>query len=121
MSLKNVIEGLVDTGTTDPEQARREMLHRLERAREAFAQGEEQQLGSGWLTRSEAGRVAFAPTRPDGQQLVIGGQSVNFWHEREIPGVLDAFARAIAAGDLDPQLTGGTPAGHSLPLDRLAP
>ena len=120
MSLKDVIDGVMSVPTADPEQARGKVLDKLRRAREAFAQGLDQHPGGEWITRAEDGMVAFAPTRPDGQQLVIGGQSVTFWDAGEISTVLDAFERAITAGELDPQLIGSTPAGHSLPLERLA-
>jgi len=45
---------------------------------------------------------------------------VTFWKVEELSAVLDAFEAAINAGELDPQLTGSTPAGHSLPLERLS-
>ena len=51
--------------------------------------------------------------------MVIGGQSVTIWQVEELPAVLDAFEAAITSGELDPQLTGSTPAGHSLALERL--
>ena len=118
MSLKDVVEKAVGIEAADPEQARRDMLHRLDRTRQAFMDQQESALGSGWITRAEAGRVAFTPTRPDGQPLVIGGQSVNFWEESDVPAVLDAFARAISSGELDPQLVGSTPAGQAFPTMR---
>ena len=96
------------------------MLHKLRHGRDAYASGHIDQPGGRWISTDEAGRVAFAPTRPDGQQLVINGQAVTFWQTDQIPALLDAFETAIVAGDLDPQLTGPAPAGHSLPLDRLA-
>jgi hypothetical protein len=121
MSLKDVVEGVVGATTTDPQAARGAMLDKLHHARQAYAGGGHDQLGGGWITAGEADRIAFAPTRPDGQQVVIGGQAVTFWQASELPAVLDAFEAAINAGELDPQLMGSTPAGHSLPLARLTP
>ena len=119
MSLRDVVEQAIGPVGTDPDAARGAMIDKICRARDDFHRHPDQP--GGWLTTAEAGRVAFAPTRPDGQQLVIGGQSVTFWQVGEIGGVLDAFEAAVAAGELDPQLTGETPAGHSLPLERLSP
>ncbi|WP_230781672.1 hypothetical protein [Sphingomonas sp. Leaf37] len=96
------------------------MLDKLHQARTAFDMNQSTQAGGQWLAADDAGRVAFTPTRPDGQQMVIGGQAVTFWQVGELPAMLDAFEAAINAGELDPQLTGSTPAGHSLPLERLA-
>jgi hypothetical protein len=121
MSFKDVIEEVAAAATTDPAAARRAMLDKLQQARQAYDEQRTDQPGGRWITDDEAGRVSFAPTRPDGQQLVIGGQAVTFWQRSELPAVLDAFAAAIAAGELDPQLTGATPAGHSLPRERLVP
>ena len=119
MSLRDVVEQAIGTVSPDPEAERAAMIDKIRRAREDFRRDPDQ--AGGWITKAEAGRVAFAPTRPDGQQLVIGGQSVNFFQLDEIGGVLDAFEAAVAAGELDPQLTGETPAGHSLPLEWLSP
>ena len=119
MSLKDVVAGVM--GATDPQTARRSMLDKLHAERRAFAEGRNDQPGGRWITADEQGRVAFAPTRPDGQQLVIGGQAVTFWSLNELDAVLDAFEAAIVAGELDPQLTGVTPAGHAFPLERLIP
>ncbi|MCC2980976.1 hypothetical protein [Sphingomonas sp. IC4-52] len=97
------------------------MLSKLRHAREAYQENREggDHPGGNWITPGENGKIAFAPTRPDGQQLVIGGQSVTFWEADTLGPMLDAFEAAINAGELDPQLTGPTPAGHSLPLERL--
>jgi hypothetical protein len=103
----------------DPAKERALMLSKLSHARQAYTEGRDDLPGAGWIADDESGRVAFSPTRPDGQQLVIGGQSVTFWEAGELPGMLDAFEAALNAGELDPQLTGPTPAGHSLPLERL--
>lgn len=103
----------------DPAKERALMLSKLSHARQAYAEKRGNLPGAGWFAEDESGRVAFSPTRPDGQQLVIGGQSVTFWHAGDVPAMLDAFEAAVNAGELDPQLTGSTPAGHSLPLDRL--
>jgi hypothetical protein len=120
MSLRDVVDGVVGIGTTDPLTARRAMLDKLRHARQAFADDRSDGPGGRWITTDDSGRICFAPTRPDGQQLVIGGQSVTFWQADELARVLDAFESAIASGELDAQLTGSTPAGHSLPLERLA-
>ena len=121
MSLKNVIDDAIGAAPSDPTPARAEMIDKLRHARQAFEQQRSDLPGARWITKDGDGRVAFAPTRPDGQQLVIGGQAVTFWSPSELPAVLDAFEAAIAAGDLDPQLTGSTPAGHSLPLAQITP
>lgn len=63
--------------------------------------------------------MAISPTRPDGQQLVINGQSVTFLQADQVPAILKAFENAITRGDRDPQLTGPAPAGHSMPLNQL--
>jgi hypothetical protein len=129
MSLKDLVDGAagavgsvtgVTTDPVDPTAERSALLDKLRQARTAFDMNQSTHAGGQWLARDDAGRVAFTPTRPDGQQLVIGGQSVTFWQVEELPAVLDAFEAAINAGELDPQLTGSTPAGHSLPLERLA-
>jgi hypothetical protein len=129
MSLKDLVDGAagvvgsvagVTTDPVDPTAERSALLDKLRQARTAFDMNQSTQAGGQWLAADDAGRVAFTPTRPDGQQLVIGGQSVTFWQIEELPAVLDAFEAAINAGELDPQLTGSTPAGHSLPLERLA-
>jgi len=123
MSLKGVVEGAISAigvEPVDPNAERAAMLDKLRHARTAFDMNQSTQAGGQWLARDEAGRVAFTPTRPDGQPMVIGGQSVTIWQVEELPAVLDAFEAAIKSGELDPQLTGSTPAGHSLPLERLA-
>ncbi|WP_267394990.1 MULTISPECIES: hypothetical protein [unclassified Sphingomonas] len=130
MSLKDLVEGAanavgsvaaVAADPVDPNAERLALLDKLRQARTAFDMSQSTQPGGEWLAADDAGRVAFTPTRPDGQPMVIGGQSVTFWQVGELPAVLDAFEAAINAGELDPQLTGSTPAGHSLPLERLAP
>jgi hypothetical protein len=119
MSLKSVVDSMMDVATIDPEAARSAMVDRLRQARTAFDMKQSGQAGGHWLAVDDNGRVAFSPTRPDGQQLVINGQSVTFWQRDQVPALLQAFEDAITRGDLDPQLTGPTPAGHSLPLDQL--
>ncbi len=104
----------------DPSNERALMLSKLSHARQAYAERRDDLPAAGWISEDENGRIAFAPNRPDGQQLVIGGQSVTSWEVEHLPAVLDAFEAAINAGELDPQLTGPTPAGHSLPLERLS-
>ena len=121
MSLKDAVDELVGGATPDAQSARAAMIDKLRQARHAFEADRHDGPGGRWLTTDGPERVSFSPTRPDGQQLVIGGQSVTFWHPNELPAVLDAFEAAIAAGEMDPQLVGGTPAGHSLPRERIAP
>jgi hypothetical protein len=130
MSLKDIFDGAasavgsvagVVADPVDPIVKRSAMLDKLRQARAAFDMDQSTQAGGQWLVRDIAGRVAFTPTRPDGQPMVIGGQSVTIWQVEELPAVLDAFGAAIEAGEFDPQLTGSTPAGHSLPLERLTP
>ena len=118
MSLKDTFMEAAGV-STDPIQARSLMLTKLRNARRAYEKREDLE-GAPWFAADENGRIAFTPNRPDGQQLVIGGQSVTFWEADELPRMLDAFEAAIEAGELDPQLTGPTPAGHSLPLETLA-
>jgi hypothetical protein len=129
MSLKNLVEGAasaagsvaaVAADPVDPSTERSALLDKLRQARTAFDMKQSTQAGGQWLAADDAGRVAFTPSRPDGQPMVIGGQAVTFWKVEDLPAVLDAFEAAINAGELDPQLTGSTPAGHSLPLERLA-
>ncbi|WP_085810829.1 hypothetical protein [Sphingomonas sp. TZW2008] len=105
----------------DPKKERTLMLSKLAHARRAYEEKRHDLPGAGWIAENENGRVAFSPTRPDGQQLVINGQSVTFWNADDVTRMLDAFEIAITAGELDPQLIGLTPAGHSLPLDRIMP
>ncbi|RZL29386.1 MAG: hypothetical protein EOP64_01230 [Sphingomonas sp.] len=130
MSLKDLIDGAasaagsvaaVAADPVDPHAERSALLDKLRQARTAFDKNQSTQAGGQWLAADDAGRVAFTPTRPDGQPMVIGGQAVTFWKVEELPAMLDAFEAAINAGELDPQLTGSTPAGHSLPLERLSP
>lgn len=123
MSLKDLVESAVSAvgvEPVNPEAERSAMLDKLSQARTAFDMDQSTQAGGQWLARDDAGRVAFTPTRPDGQPMVIGGQAVTIWQVEELPAVLDAFEAAIRSGELDPQLIGSTPAGHSLPLERLA-
>jgi len=122
VSLTDAIKEAVGA-TQDPVPARLAMLGKLRQARETYREDREasDHPGGHWITADENGRIAFAPTRPDGQPLVIGGQSVTFWEAATLGPMLDAFEAAINAGELDPQLTGPTPAGHSLPLERLVP
>ncbi|MGK6325144.1 hypothetical protein ACMGDM_18925 [Sphingomonas sp. DT-51] len=119
MSLKSVVDTMAGAATIDPGPARSAMLDKLRQARTAFNMNQSAQAGGHWLAADDSGRVAFSPTRPDGQQLVINGQSVTFWEADQVPALLQAFEAAITLGDLDSQLTGTTPAGHSLPLDQL--
>jgi hypothetical protein len=125
MSLKYLVEGAASAvgalgaEQVNPDAEQSAMLDKLRQARTAFDMNQSTQANGQWLARDDAGRVAFTPTRPDGQPMVIGGQSVTFWQVEELPAVLDAFEAAIKSGELDPQLTGSTPAGHSLPLERL--
>ncbi len=130
MSLKDLVDSAasaagsvaaVAANSGDTASQRSALLDKLCQARAAFDMNESTQAGGQWLVADDAGRVAFTPTRPDGQPMVIGGQAVTFWKVEELPAVLDALEAAINAGELDPQLTGSTPAGHSLPLERLAP
>lgn len=103
----------------DPAKERALMLSKLSHARQSYEEKRDDLPSAGWIAEDENGRIAFSPTRPDGQQIVIGGQSVTFWEAGDVLGMLDAFEAAVRAGELDPQLTGPTPAGHSLPLERL--
>lgn len=129
MSLKEIVEGaasavgsvagnVADPG--NPASERSAMIDKLRHARTAFDMDQSTQAGGQWLAQDNAGLVAFTPTRPDGQPMVIDGKSVTFWQAEDLPVMLDAFEAAINAGELDPQLIGSTPAGHSLPLERLA-
>ena len=129
MSLKDLIDGAasavgsVATVAADPVDANAErsaLLDKLRQARTAFGMKQSTQAGGQWLAAGDTGLVAFTPTRPDGQPMVIDGKSVTFWQVEDLPAMLDAFEAAVDAGELDPQLIGSTPAGHSLPLDRLA-
>lgn len=128
MSLKDIFGGAANAVgsvagvVADPVDSfaeRSAMLDKLRQARTGYDMDQSTQAGGQWLVRDNAGRVAFTPTRPDGQPIVIGGQSVTIWQVEELPAVLDAFKAAIEAGEFDPQLAGSTPAGHSLPLERL--
>jgi hypothetical protein len=129
MSLKDLVDGAASAAGSvaalgaDPADSAAErsaLLDKVRQARTAFDMKQSTQTGGQWLAADDAGRVAFTPTRPDGQPMVIGGQAVTFWKIEELPAMLDAFEAAINAGELDPQLTGSTPAGHSLPLERLS-
>lgn len=118
MSLKDVITSV--TGEpADPEAARRPVLDEIARNREAFAHRRGDAPADAWFSTGEPGMIGFAPRRPDGQPIVVGGQSITFWDEGEFPRVLDAFEAALRDGELDGELTGATPAGSSLPLERL--
>lgn len=97
------------------------MVDKLRQARNAFDMDRTTKAGGNWFAANGAGRVAFTPTRPDGQPMVVGGQSVTFWQVDELPAVVDAFEAVINGGELDPQLVVAAPVGHSLPLERLAP
>lgn len=129
MSLNDIVDGAasavgsvaaVAADPVDPTTERSALLDKLRQARTAFDMNQSTQAGGQWLARDDAGLVAFTPTRPDGQPMVIDGKSVTFWQVENLPPMLDAFEAAVNAGELDPQLIGSTPAGHSLPLERLA-
>ncbi|MCU6453924.1 hypothetical protein LPN01_07525 [Sphingomonas sp. A2-49] len=129
MSLKDLVDGAAGAigsaasgaaTPVEPNAERSALLDKLRAARAAFEGDRPTEAGGQWLAADDTGYVAFTPTRPDGQQMVIGGQAVTFWQAEDLPAMLDAFEAAISAGELDPQLTGSTPAGHSLPLERLA-
>ena len=102
----------------DPDANRRPVLERLAKNREAFNDPSKKVRGR-WFEIGNNQVVAFTPTRPDGQPIVIDGQSVTFWKADEFPGILDAFEAAIKAGEIDDQLEGSTPAGASLPTRQL--
>ncbi len=129
MSLKNIVEGAASAvgsvaataaNPADSTSEQSAMIDKLRHDRTAFDTDQSTQAGGQWLAQDEAGLVAFTPTRPNGQPMVIDGNSVTFWQAEDLPVMLDAFEAAINAGALDPQLIGSTPAGHSLPLERLA-
>lgn len=122
MALKDIIAKLTPENEKlfhdDPEAARRPMLDRLAKNRAAFNDPSQKVRGK-WFTIGNNQMVSFTPTRPDGQPIVIDGQSVTFWKADEFPLILDAFEAAIIAGELDSQLEGNTPAGASLPAREL--
>ena len=129
MSLKDLVDGAagavgsvaeVAADPVDPKTERSALIDKLRQARTAFDMKQSTQAGGQWLAADDTGLVAFTPTRPDGQPMVIDGKSVTFWQVEDLPAMLDAFEAAVNDGELDPQLVGSTPAGHSLPLDRLA-
>ena len=129
MSLKDLVDGAASavgsvatnaSDPVDPTTERSALVEKLRQARTAFDVDQSTQAGGQWLAADDAGLVAFTPTRPDGQPMVIDGKSVTFWQVEDLPAMLDAFEAAVNAGELDPQLIGSTPAGHSLPLERLA-
>ena len=129
MSLKDLVDGAakavgsvaaVAADPVDPSAERSALIDKLRQARTAFDLNQSTQADGQWLAAEDAGLVAFTPTRPDGQAMVIDGKSVTFWQVEDLPAMLDAFEAAVDAGELDPQLIGSTPAGHSLPLERLA-
>ena len=129
MSLKDFVDGAasavgsvaaVAADPVDPNAERSALIDKLRQARSAFDMNQSTQAGGQWLAADDAGLVAFTPTRPDGQPMVIDGKSVTFWQVEDLPAMLDAFEAAVNAGELDPQLIGSTPAGHSLALARLA-
>ncbi|RYE94105.1 MAG: hypothetical protein EOO77_44625, partial [Oxalobacteraceae bacterium] len=123
MALKDIIAKLSPENEKlfhhDPNAARRPMLERLAKNREAFSDPSKKVRGGKWFTVGNASMVAFTPTRPDGQPIIIDGKSVTFWPASDFPGILDAFEAAIVAGELDDQLEGTTPAGASLPEREL--
>jgi hypothetical protein len=122
VSLKDIIAKLSPDNAKlfhdDPDAARRPMLERLAKNREAFLDPSKRVRGR-WFEIGNNSMVAFSPQRPDGQPIVIDGQSVTFWKADEFPGVLDSFEAAIAAGEIDAQLESNTPAGASLPAREL--
>ena len=129
MSLKDLVDGAasavgsvaaVAADLVDPNAERSALIDKLRQARTAFDMNQSTQAGGQWLAADDAGLVAFTPTRPDGQPMVVDGKSVTFWQVEDLPAMLDAFEAAVNAGELDPQLIGSTPAGHSLALARLA-
>ena len=99
----------------DPDANRRPVLERIAKNREAFADASKKVRGGKWFEIGNNRMVAFTPTRPDGQPIVIDGRSVSFWSSEEFPSILDAFEAAVRAGEIDDQLEGSTPAGASLP------
>lgn len=122
VSLKDIIAKLAPDNAKlfhdDPDAARRPMLERLAKNREAFNDPSKRVRGR-WFEIGNNSMVAFTPTRPDGQPIVIDGQSVTFWSASDFPSILDAFEAAIRNGEIDDQLDGATPAGASLPTRDL--
>lgn len=122
MALKDIIAKLSPDNEKlfhhDPEANRRPVLERIAKNREAFADRSRKVRGK-WFEIGNNAMVAFTPTRPDGQPIVIDGQSVTFWSSAEFPSILDAFEAAVRAGEIDDQLEGSTPAGASLPAREL--
>jgi len=122
MALKDIIAKLSPDNEKlfhhDPDALRQAMLDRLVKNRDAFNDPSKRVRGR-WYEIGHSQVVAFSPTRPDGQPIVIDGQSVTFWKADEFPGILDAFEAAIVAGEIDDQLEGSTPAGASLPAREL--
>lgn len=103
----------------DPDANRQPVLERIVKNREAFADPSKKVRGGKWFEIGNNAMVAFTPTRPDGQPIVIDGQSVTFWSSEDFPSILDAFEAAVRAGEIDDQLEGSTPAGASLPAREL--
>jgi hypothetical protein len=122
VSLKDIIAKLSPENerlfSHDPEAGRRPMLERLAKNREAFNDPSKRVRGR-WFEVGHNGVLAFSPTRPDGQPIVIDGKSVTFWPASDFPEILNAFEAAIVAGEIDDQLDGSTPAGASLPAREL--
>lgn len=122
MALKDIIAKLSPDNEKlfhhDPNAARDAMLDRLAKNREGFNDPAKRVRGRWWEIGNNQ-MVAFTPTRPDGQPIVIDGKSVTFWPAAEFPSILDALEAAIKAGELDDQLDGATPAGSSLPAREL--
>lgn len=123
MALKDIIAKLSPDNEKlfhhDPEAGRRPVLERIAKNREAFADPSRKVRGGKWFEIGNNSMVAFTPTRPDGQPIVIDGQSVTFWSSADFPSILDAFEEAVRAGEIDNQLEGSTPAGASLPAREL--
>lgn len=122
MALKDIIAKISPDNARlfhhDADANRRATLERLAKNREAFNDPSKRVRGR-WFEIGNNQMVAFSPTRPDGQPIVIDGQSVTFWAAADFPGILDAFEAAINAGEIDDQLEGSTPAGASLPAREL--
>jgi hypothetical protein len=122
VSLKDIIAKLSPDNAKlyhdDPDAARRPILERLAKNREAFVDPSKRVRGR-WFDIGNNQMVAFTPIRPDGQPIVIDGQSVTFWSAADFLGILDAFEAAIRNGEIDDQLEGNTPAGASLPTRDL--
>ncbi|RYF03800.1 MAG: hypothetical protein EOO77_30505 [Oxalobacteraceae bacterium] len=91
MALKDIIAKLSPDNEKlfhhDPDALRLPVLERIAKNRDAFADPAKKVRGGKWFTVGNNSMVAFTPTRPDGQPIVIDGKSADDQKVTDCPSI----------------------------------